>query len=119
MGDLKETLNSLKGFVKSLPLAIVTPSASGKAIKDWLDNGGEDMDSYIKYWIPVASNSLFKASSDSLNLLKDMEIKILAIHGSLDEQGAKTGSKLEKEGGAEVLEIYGKHPCYLDSPDEF
>mmetsp|Transcript_29145 Transcript_29145/g.42996 ORF Transcript_29145/g.42996 Transcript_29145/m.42996 type:complete len:269 (+) Transcript_29145:320-1126(+) len=113
--------NALKEVEKqlSIPLpvsALVTPSASGFTVVDWLDDM-QKFSQYIQRWIPVAPPSVLKVDTTDLSRLKS--IPILAIYGSEDQMGKKVSKRLGEISGAQVVEIPGSHPCYLDSPEEF
>jgi pimeloyl-ACP methyl ester carboxylesterase len=97
----------------------VTPSASGYTIVDWITSGSTDeLVNYVGYWIPVASPSIKNAEEAALQGLKG-RIPILAIYGSKDKGGKVVSERLQGFSDAKVVEIYGGHPCYLDSPDAF
>jgi hypothetical protein len=207
--DLLDKLES-KGII-SLPLSgLVTPSASGKTITDWLceqivndddddddstvvteddeenedkeDDGGDKeneeegeekddddkekykedtekiplplnlniLPQYVRRWIPVASYSVMNCTKNQLRLLGALSVcgenndsndndnddennsnnnnnnnnnskafNILAIYGNYDEGGSIVSKRLEKYTYAKVEKLNGRHPVYLDSPDEF
>mmetsp|Transcript_8078 Transcript_8078/g.12358 ORF Transcript_8078/g.12358 Transcript_8078/m.12358 type:complete len:269 (+) Transcript_8078:95-901(+) len=101
----------------SLPVsALVTPSASGFSVVDWLDGDMGSFANYIQRWIPVAPPSVLKVT-DALSQLKS--VPILAIYGSEDSMGQKVSNRLGEMSDAQVVDIPGSHPCYLDSPEEF
>lgn len=117
--DLQKVLAELaaNGLAK-LPVAgLVTPSASGKAMVDWVSTGGVNLSSYVAAWIPVAALSVLEATTADLSVLKD--IQVLAVYGDQDVGGKKSSFMLESGGGATVVELKGRHPVYLDSPDDF
>jgi len=120
--ELEEVLQGLadKNLVKLPIAAIVTPSASGSTIVDFMNSGSvNDIKKYFSRWIPVASPAVMSATTDELAKLKDISLPILAIHGDKDASGRKTSERLHSEAGATVVELEGRHPCYLDSPDAF
>lgn len=98
-------------------IAVLTPSASGKAIKTWLENDPNQLKEYIQYWIPVAPGSFTTVAEDQLSLLKDLPI--LAIYGSHDIGGKVVSYRLRDMSQAQVQEVPGGHPCYLESPELF
>ena len=101
------------------PVALVTPSASGKTITDWLEKGDvNEIPLYVSKWIPVAAGSVAKASESQLSTLK-ATLPIFAIYGSRDAMGQHVSERLATLSGATVLEIDGGHPAYLDSPKAF
>jgi hypothetical protein len=119
--DLKKILDSLKQskIIQSKPVALVTPSASGYTIVDWISQSTiESLVEYVAYWIPVASPSISRAPDTSLQGLKD-RLPILAIYGSKDSKGKVVSEKLHTLSNAILIQIQGGHPCYLDSPDDF
>jgi hypothetical protein len=106
----------------SLPVALVTPSASGKTITDWMKNGDvSKLPDYVYRWIPVAAGSVLTASEEQVTSLQGStsNFSIFAIYGNLDAMGKKTTERLKELAGAKTLELEGGHPCYLDSPDAF
>jgi hypothetical protein len=113
--ELQQLLNDL-----ALPVTgLVTPSASGKTITDWIMNGPvEELPKYIDWWIPVASGSVHQLSTTQLQTLQS--VKILSIYGDQDpNMGHDTSAKLQQWSNAVSVEIPGRHPCYLDSPKQF
>lgn len=111
------------GYISQLPVALVTPSASGHAISDWLINDDpERIPLVIQHWIPVAVESMKEVSDDQLKAIKLLppgNFTILSIHGDQDTDGKETSERLKKLAGAKTVQIPGGHSCYLDSPDEF
>ena len=119
--ELKTLLTSMQNNqLLTLPVVLVTPSASGKTITDWMTKGNvAQLPSYISKWIPVAAGSVSNLSDEDVGSLQD-QISILAIYGSEDAMGKKVTQRLSSLAGAESLEIEGAgHPCYLDSPAVF
>ena len=120
--DLKKVLDGLrqtKIIATNKPVALVTPSASGYSVVDWITTGSMDeLVQYVGYWIPVASPSIKKADETSLKELKG-RLPTLAIYGSKDSGGKLVSERLQSFSGTKTVEIYGGHPCYLDSPDIF
>jgi abhydrolase domain-containing protein 14 len=120
--DLKNALDSLRNnkiIRNNKPVALVTPSASGYTIVDWISTGSiESLVKYVGYWIPVASPSISRAEDVAIQGLKN-RLKILAIYGSKDKNGKVVSEKLHTLANAKLVQIEGSHPCYLDSPDDF
>jgi len=127
---LTEVIFSLisEGVLDNRPKILVTPSASGKSMVTLAESivsssdqkkELENLQSFMKMWVPVASPAVKSMSADAMKLFLDNEIPIHAIYGSLDAMGSTVSKKLETYAGATVTEIYGHHPCYLDSPEEF
>jgi hypothetical protein len=103
----------------SLPVTLVTPSASGYSMVDWAktDTSMEIIPRFVNHWIPVASKSVTSLSDDELERLQ--AISILAIYGDQDSSGKQTSELLGAKANARVLELMGRHPVYLDSPGAF
>jgi hypothetical protein len=116
--ELEQVLDAMKedGLCK-LPVSIVTPSASGNTIVDWLSDM-QVMKRYIRKWIPVASPAIALGDKSQLQELGDW-LPILAIYGDRDKAGKRLSNILGDWSKANVTEIPGGHPCYLDSPDLF
>ena len=107
------------------PVTIITPSASGKSVLSLGEmnssSGGSNelLTRIIKAWIPVASFAVLKASESTLVKYKNANIPILSIHGDKDEAGKKVTERLKEVSNANGVELGGRHPVYLDSPEEF
>lgn len=107
----------------------VTPSASGKALVSLGEMAANDDDGsginnkeltrIIKAWIPVASGAVLGATDATLLSYKQANIPVFAIHGDQDSGGKKVTEKLKSLIGAKGVELVGRHPVYLDSPEEF
>uniref|UniRef100_A0A7S2UKV6 AB hydrolase-1 domain-containing protein n=1 Tax=Attheya septentrionalis TaxID=420275 RepID=A0A7S2UKV6_9STRA len=116
-----------QGLISGNPMTIVTPSASGKALVDMgaaaviaaaVKNGKEiALTRFVRVWIPVASGSVLTASGKAIEAFRN--VHVLAIHGAQDEMGRKVTKRLVELAGATPVEMYGTHPCYLDSPKDF
>lgn len=104
-----------------LPVTLVTPSASGMGIVDWMSTGRlPDLPKYVQKWIPVACFAVSAATEDQLARLSRLEsFDVLAIYGSKDRGGKEISTRLEDFVGARSLELQGGHACYLESPNEF
>ena len=122
---LKQVLRSMRDedLIEQLPISgLVTPSASGKSITTWIKEeakSGLDMESYISLWIPVASYSVGGCTANELESLEKSGVGVLAIYGDQDQNGKKVMQSLRDHSGAKLLELPGRHPVYLDSPDAF
>lgn len=119
--DLKTALEGLRQdrVLSFQPATIITPSASGYSIVDWITSGPmESLLQYVGRWIPVASPAVLKASEEAFQGVAG-KLPILAINGNQDGMGQKSSQRLEQLAGAKAIEINGGHPCYLDSPDDF
>lgn len=99
---------------------VVTPSASGKSVVDWINNGDlEELQEKIGLWVPIASPSISAAQVEKLHTLRDDKWPILALYGDEDKRGEELSAKLAAEAKAFVKEFPGPHPFYLDIPEEF
>lgn len=121
---LVDAFNSLvrEKVLSGDPVVLVTPSASGKAmitIREAVGQSGlKSIADMVQMWIPVACGGVLKADDDALEIYKD--VPVLAIYGSEDPvAGKKSSEHLSQSIGAEAVELKGRHPVYLDSPDEF
>lgn len=141
-----ELLNTLKELslkdVVSTPIAlIITPSASGFTMMDGVLNGNVDsMKQQILRWVPVATNAANQLSETALGAAKVWPM--LAVYGDQDIVGKKSSYLWGRVAGAKIVElkvravylfvrrfvvlhlplhivIQGRHPVYLDSPNEF
>lgn len=108
----------------------VTPSASGKSLVSLGEmaannddssgnNNNKELTRIIKAWIPVASGAVLGATDATLLSYKQANIPVFAIHGDQDSGGKKVTEKLKSLIGAKGVELVGRHPVYLDSPEEF
>jgi len=109
---------SSNNLLSGRAVTIVSPSASGKAIVS-LGDMPELLPKILKAWIPVASGAVMGASESTLQSYKVAKIPILAIHGNQDSGGKKVTDKLKSVVNAKGIELSGRHPVYLDSPEEF
>lgn len=119
-GELASAFDALvsSGILSGRPVTFVTPSASGKAMLSLGDDSIELM-RIVKAWIPVASPAVLKATDSTLMQFRVARIPVLSIHGDKDEMGKKVTEKLEALTDANGVELEGRHPVYLDSPQEF
>ncbi|CAJ1954805.1 unnamed protein product [Cylindrotheca closterium] len=120
--DIAGMLSAMKEEAQiNLPVTLITPSASGMGIVDWMSNGRlPDLPKYVQKWIPVACFAVSAATEDQLARLSRLEhFDVLAIFGSKDRGGRDISTRLEDYVGARSLELDGGHACYLDSPHEF
>jgi len=118
--DLKAALMAMRssGMIDPVEkVAIVTPSASGFSMVDWAKNDKDGMLENVEYWIPVACPAVKSAESHVLEGMKSL--KILAVYGTKDGSGVPRSKPLEQYANAKLIEIEGRHPCYLDSPRNF
>jgi hypothetical protein len=125
--DVKQILDLLAANrLASLPVtALVTPSASGAGVLDWITTAAtqhtlKEIPKLIQTWIPVASNSVMNADGEALRQIAHLDgFSILALYGDQDLTGKKSMVKLGQLAGADVKVQHGRHPCYIDSPDQF
>ena len=99
---------------------VVTPSASGRVVTDWIMHGNvEELPTLLHTWIPVAAGSVHSLTEQQLQSIPD-ELDILAVYGDQDRKmGHDTSMKLQQFAHATSVELQGRHPVYLDSPDDF
>lgn len=118
-GQLQNILQDLQTKVSSdATVVLVTPSAGGSSVVDWLINGDAAvLRQHVDVWVPVAVGSLSTASDNQVTAI--VPLSILAIYGDGDVSGGRTSQRLARLAGAEVVELVGGHPVYRDSPDEF
>jgi hypothetical protein len=120
--QLEALLRSMRDedLIEQLPVsALVTPSASGKSITTWItEESSAGMDSFLSVWIPVAPASVSSCRPEQLATLKDI-VEVFAIYGDMDGMGERVSESLKAHAGATTLELPGRHPVYLDSPDPF
>ena len=118
---LIDTLEKLeaRGEIR-LPATIVTPSASGYSIVDWIFQAPslDDMPKYISTWVPVAPVDVPALSDAQLRSLSGL-VDILAIYGSNDNGGAAVSMSLGELADAMVVKLDGGHAVYLKSPEAF
>lgn len=120
--DIAGVLSAMNDeFQISLPVTLITPSASGMGIVDWMSTGRlPDLPKYVQKWIPVACFSVSVATEDQLARLSRLKnFEVLSIFGSKDRGGRDVSTRLEDYVGARSMELKGGHSCYLDSPHEF
>ena len=128
-----------RGIISGEATYVVTPSASGSAMMSAAsfavskDQDGESsamvegqtvdvskiLSRMVRGWIPVAAGAVLSASTETINVFSGLKIPILAIYGDQDAKGKDSSDRLAVEAGAWTLELEGRHPCYLDSPNEF
>ncbi|KAL3791492.1 hypothetical protein HJC23_011523 [Cyclotella cryptica] len=112
-----------QGVLSGRSVVVVTPSASGKAVVTLtemaMNNSEGVLRKILKGWIPVAPPAVLQASDDVFALFTKLSIPILAIYGDQDSMGKKVTDKLVRLANAKGVELEGRHPVYLDSPDEF
>lgn len=121
--ELQEVMDALvsDGIIGSLPIdGIVTPSASGATLVDWIFNGDvSTLKDEILVWIPVAPPSVESYTQDQFTD-KIGDWKVLAIYGDRDKMGKKVSEILgNATSDSKVVELSGGHPVYLWSQDEF
>lgn len=119
--ELRSILDSLEASSDvqvSKPVVLVTPSASGYTIVDWITNGNvSSIPEYIEAWVPVAPPSLSIATDQQVQSLGDLPI--LAIYGNGDSGGVSVSQRLGDLVNATVVELEGGHAVYLEQPEQF
>ena len=99
---------------------VVTPSASGKSIVSWINDGDlDELMETVGLWVPIASPAIDTANVDKLHALREQSWPILALYGDQDPRGKKVSQLLEKEANAKIKEFPGPHPFYFDIPEAF
>jgi hypothetical protein len=116
-----EALQSNSPQLITLPITLVTPSASGYSIVSWLLSGDvSQLPNYVSEWVPVAPVSLTSASDAQVSALNGLPgLRILAINGNDDNSGGRLSARLESLAGATAVALTGRHAVYLQSPDDF
>lgn len=127
--DLQEAFESLTAehVLSGNPVTILSPSASGKAIISLGEmsqyttsiDKSSILESILKAWIPVASGSVLTTYPEALQEFKNKNVEILAIYGDMDNMGKEATKRLVDVSDARGVELKGRHPVYLDSPEEF
>ncbi len=124
--DLKSILHQLTTHaLVTLPVTLVTPSASSWSVTDWMMHSNVDgtASQYFNTWIPVAPVALTRASNQeivsTLRPINHTTIKVLAIYGDRDKGGAALSRRLQTLVNATLVAIPGGHACYQQSPGEF
>lgn len=102
------------------PVVLVTPSASGRTMVDWMMNGNlQLLPQYVKTWVPVASGSIRDASDSQIASISGL-VQVLAIYGDRDSKAGLYQQRLvDLVEGAVLVELEGGHAVYNWSPDEF
>ena len=128
-GELRDAFEGMvdKGVLSGGAVTFVTPSASGKALTTLSESVvGKEKDEQhselkvmVKGWISVASGAVLKTSDEALLTYVHDGVPVLAIHGDQDVMGKKVTERLVELTKAKGVELEGRHPVYLDSPDEF
>lgn len=121
--QLRSILDTLHDSdILTLPqVTLVTPSASGRTMVDWLLRGQADsIPDYMSTWVPVAVGGLSSTyiSNEQIQAMAGL-IDVLAIYGDRDTAGGRLSDKLRNLIGATVVELSGGHPVYLESPNDF
>ena len=131
--DLPVTANAktLQGLLKGMAMGegllqpdgnyvVVTPSASGHTMVDWINTGDlDELTEQVGLWIPIASPAIAKAQVDKLQTLKEKSWPILALYGDQDTRGKKLSEQLQTHAGARVKEFAGPHAFYFDIAEVF
>jgi pimeloyl-ACP methyl ester carboxylesterase len=122
--ELTSLLQAMQGeqlISSTHPIALVTPSASGRTMIDWMTQGSvAEIPNFVDKWIPVATVGLSKATDEQVKSLTTVDgLSILAVYGNRDKAGKVVSERLQSLAEAKLVELEGGHPCYLDSPDAF
>eukprot|EP00591_Stephanopyxis_turris_P015742 CAMPEP_0195538278 /NCGR_PEP_ID=MMETSP0794_2-20130614/49444_1 /TAXON_ID=515487 /ORGANISM="Stephanopyxis turris, Strain CCMP 815" /LENGTH=385 /DNA_ID=CAMNT_0040672247 /DNA_START=178 /DNA_END=1335 /DNA_ORIENTATION=- len=123
-----------KGVISGMPLAVVSPSASGKGIVDLAfmtaearknedpaatDGHETPLNHIVSAWVPVAAGAILETTDDALLEFPKANIPILSIHGSQDGMGKESTNRLIDVAKSTGLTLGKNHPCYFDEPQEF
>uniref|UniRef100_A0A7S1FV15 AB hydrolase-1 domain-containing protein n=1 Tax=Corethron hystrix TaxID=216773 RepID=A0A7S1FV15_9STRA len=118
----------------SPPMIVVSPSASGAFVVDWITTGGKGGEavvppfgSVVAGWIPVACPAVLSKGADILAATSRTNSTwppVLAINGSKDKGGQRSTEILAKDYmSGRVVEVHeikgGSHPAYLDDSGNF
>jgi len=99
---------------------VVTPSASGKSIVDWINTGNlDELTEMVGLWIPIASPAIETANVDRLHALQKESWSVLALYGDQDPMGKRVSERLQKEVGATIMEFPGPHAFYFGIAETF
>jgi hypothetical protein len=116
---LQSVLNAFQdqGIIQ-LPVVLVTPSASGWTMYDWMINGDVQLiPDYVATWVPVEAVSITRATDEEITSIRGL-VRVLTINGDGDA-GERYSQRLQQLIGATPVSLAGGHAVYLDSPDEF
>ena len=125
--DHKKLLGLLRGLAFGEGLlqpdgnyVVVTPSASGKTMVDWINHGDHDeLLENVGLWVPIASPAIANVDEAKLSKLRSQGFSMLAMYGDQDKMGQQVSEKLAQVGGAKVKKFPGPHPFYFDIAEEF
>jgi pimeloyl-ACP methyl ester carboxylesterase len=116
--SIVETLYTDRVLQKDGDYVLVTPSASGKAVVDWINRGDlAVLKQKIGLWVPIASPAIAQIDEERLQAV--LPWPVIALYGAQDTRGKKLSQGLIQQAGATVKEFPGGHPFYLDVPNEF
>jgi len=108
--------------IASLPVAgLVTPSASGKTITDWICSNNENennkdtvllpltkLSQYIHNWIPVASNSVKRCTQEQLNNIGALSVSSSSVVEQQQQQQQQDNNSASSSSSFfEIFAIYG------------
>lgn len=127
-------------IISGLPIIIVSPSASGRAVldlasvsqrqakiesKDAIEKGLSHslhlslLETVLLAWVPVACYDIRTAPDSVFDVFETSHIPVLAVYGSKDKRGLEVANRLEQLAAAKTVMLGTNHACYLDEPDIF
>jgi hypothetical protein len=124
--DLKSLLDVMqRQSMVRLPVdVVVTPSASGKMVVEWepaQDTALPNFASYASLWMPIASPAVASVKNPERQFPQQFSgVRVVPVYGDQDAAGKRTMTRLAGSvPGSDLVELAGRHPCYLDSPTYF
>jgi len=93
-----------------------------KDTSDYIRKPRRKFHEYINCWIPIATYAVMECTENQLRLCNNNKYNafdIIAIYGNQDKEGMVVSKRLEEYSDAKIEKLNGRHPVYLDSPDEF
>jgi hypothetical protein len=146
--QLRDVLDTLgqQGLVQLPITSLVSPSASGFTVMDWITAAYatqesatvtpgaatfDGMDSHFSSWIPIASPAVLNQGTEAPlqalrlwnirnQVLRRSPLKVLAVHGGDDNLGIDVSKKLYQTVNAQVVEIpEAGHQAYMAQPNVF
>lgn len=127
-------------IISGLPIIIVSPSASGRAVldlasvsqrqakiesKDAIEKGLSHslhlslLETMLLAWVPVACYDITTVPDSVFDVFETSHIPVLAIYGSNDKRGLEVANRLEQLAAAKKVMLGTNHACYLDDPNMF
>jgi hypothetical protein len=124
--DLKALLDAMQrqSMVRLPADVVVTPSASGRMVVEWdpaQDTALPNFASYASLWMPIASPAVASVKNPERQFPQQLSgVRVVPVYGDQDAAGKRTMTRLAGSvPGSDLVELAGRHPCYLDSPTDF